>query len=162
MPDVYLRSIEPLIAVVLDRGAVATPGPLSLPSLGVSSLDWGRLWQRRRPFSFCIPPHRFPGPSGSVGNCRVRVTARQAVTLKTPSTCYRFFGSLLVYWRRGPVDQEIIQPSASLNLRPKPSGLLPTAGPNLRWVLRISILRRNGRAARPIKARYVVGPLKLT
>jgi hypothetical protein len=64
----------------------------------------------------------------------------------------------------GPIDQEIIQPSASLNLRPKPSGLLPTAGPNLHWVLRISILRRNGRvrAARPIKARYVVGPLKLT
>lgn len=65
------------------------------------------------------------------------------------------WGSLLAYWRRGPIDQEIIQPSASLNLRPKPSGSLPTAGPNLHWVFWISILRWNGRAAR-----HVVGPLK--
>src|SRR5258706_13316205 len=57
MPDDYLRSIEPL-----DRDrprwafAVAPPRPnptaLSLPSSGVSSLDLGRLWQRRRPFFF--------------------------------------------------------------------------------------------------------------
>jgi len=30
-----------------------------------------------------------------------------------------------------PIDQEIIQPSASLNLRPNPPGLLPAAGPGL-------------------------------
>ena len=62
MPDVYLRSIEPLIAIILDRYAVATPSPpsdaLSLPSLGVSSLDLGRLWQRRRPFFLCMPSRR--------------------------------------------------------------------------------------------------------
>src|SRR6266478_349893 len=40
------------------------PTPLSLPSLGVSSLDLGRLWQRRRPFFFLCTPHRFPGPLG--------------------------------------------------------------------------------------------------
>jgi hypothetical protein len=32
------------------------PFALSLPSLGVSSLDLGRLWQRRRPF-FCVRRH---------------------------------------------------------------------------------------------------------
>jgi hypothetical protein len=57
MPDVYLRSIEPPIAIVLSKTyAVATPDPpalLSLPSVGVSSLDSGRLWQRRRPFFLC-------------------------------------------------------------------------------------------------------------
>ena len=45
MPDVYPRSIEPLIAIVLDGYAVALP--LSLPSLGVSSLDLGRLSFKR-------------------------------------------------------------------------------------------------------------------
>jgi hypothetical protein len=43
MPDFYLCSIEPLIAIILGYGhAVATlalPLLLSLPSLGVSSLD---------------------------------------------------------------------------------------------------------------------------
>jgi hypothetical protein len=33
--------------------ATPNPTPLSLPSLGVSSLDLGRLWQRRRPFFLC-------------------------------------------------------------------------------------------------------------
>ncbi|WOH52346.1 MULTISPECIES: hypothetical protein [unclassified Bradyrhizobium] len=41
MLDDYLRSIELLMAFIL--GCI-------LPSLGVSSLDFGRLWQRRRPF----------------------------------------------------------------------------------------------------------------
>jgi hypothetical protein len=55
MPEVYLRSIEALIAVVLDRvcGNVTPLSPQTryrCPSLGVSSLDLGRLWQRRRPF----------------------------------------------------------------------------------------------------------------
>ena len=46
--------------------AVATPNltPLSLPSLGVSSLDLGRLWQRRRPFFLCAPPS-FSGSFGA-------------------------------------------------------------------------------------------------
>ena len=56
MPDVYLRSIEPLIAIILGRvcGSDPLPHPLSLPSLGVSSLDLGRLWQRRRPFFLAL------------------------------------------------------------------------------------------------------------
>src|SRR5258708_125467 len=36
--------------------APPNPTPLSLPSLGVSSLDLGRLRQRRRPF-FCVCRH---------------------------------------------------------------------------------------------------------
>jgi hypothetical protein len=61
MPDDYLRSIEPLIAIVLDRVCRSGP-PLSLPSLGVSSLDLGRLWQRRRPFFFvyAVAPAAIP------------------------------------------------------------------------------------------------------
>jgi hypothetical protein len=40
---------------------LATLTPLSLPSLGVSSLDLGRLRQRRRPFFLCKPsrPQQF-------------------------------------------------------------------------------------------------------
>ena len=45
---------EPLIAIILDgvcgSEPPCPPDALSLPSLGVSSLDLGRLWQRRRPF----------------------------------------------------------------------------------------------------------------
>ena len=61
------------------------------------------------------------------------------------------------------INQEIIEPLASLDLRLKPSRALPTTGPNLRWVHRISIFRRNGRvrAARPMNARHVVGSLQL-
>jgi hypothetical protein len=54
MPDVYLRSIEPLIAIILASVCGSAPQPLSLPSLGVSSLDLGRLWQRRRPFFLAL------------------------------------------------------------------------------------------------------------
>src|SRR6266576_1591421 len=59
MPDVSLRSIEPLIVIGLSRvcGSDPPPTPLSLPSLGVSSLDLGRLWQRKRPF-FLAPMER--------------------------------------------------------------------------------------------------------
>ena len=39
MPDDYLRAIEALIAIILAR---------------VSSLDLGRLWQRRRPFFLAL------------------------------------------------------------------------------------------------------------
>jgi hypothetical protein len=53
MPHVHLRPIEPLIAIILAR--LCGSAPLSLPSLGVSSLDLGRLWQRRRPFFLCTP-----------------------------------------------------------------------------------------------------------
>jgi hypothetical protein len=54
----YRRSIEPLIAIILDSVCGSDPqppDPLSLPSLGVSSLDLGRLWQRGRPFFLCAP-----------------------------------------------------------------------------------------------------------
>ena len=65
MLHVYLRAIEPQIAIVLDRGMRYRPlspsDALSLPSLGVSSLDLGRLWQRKRPF-FCMPS----GPQSSM------------------------------------------------------------------------------------------------
>ena len=60
MPDVYLCAIEPLIAIILARVCGSDPLPpptLSLPSLGVSSLDLGRLRQRRRPFFLCMPSH---------------------------------------------------------------------------------------------------------
>jgi hypothetical protein len=52
------------MASALSMGyAVALP--LSLPSLGVSSLDLGRLWQRRRPFFLCAPPIALAGPVGA-------------------------------------------------------------------------------------------------
>jgi hypothetical protein len=55
MSDAHLRSIEPPIAIVVSIGrAIALP-PLSLPNLGVSSLDLGRLWQHRRPLFLCAP-----------------------------------------------------------------------------------------------------------
>jgi hypothetical protein len=52
MPDVYLRLIEPLIAIVLDDGhAVANPlspqHALSLPSSGHYLPDLGRLSPRQ-------------------------------------------------------------------------------------------------------------------
>jgi len=61
------------------------------------------------------------------------------------------------------INQEIIEPLASLDLRLEPSRALPTPRPNLGWVGRISIFRSNGRvgAARPIMAGYVVGFLQL-
>ena len=57
IPDVYLRLIEPLIAIVLDAGMrwrdpPAPSDPLSLPSLGVSSLDLGRLFPRQAALVF--------------------------------------------------------------------------------------------------------------
>jgi hypothetical protein len=48
MPDVYVRPIEPLIAIILAR--LCGSPRYRCPPLGVSSLDLGRLWQRRRPF----------------------------------------------------------------------------------------------------------------
>src|SRR5258708_27222875 len=76
MPDVYLCSIEPPIAIVLAKVCGSDPPnltPLSLPSLGVSSLDLGRLWQRRRPFFLCAPPIVFRilwGTEQSAGTAR--------------------------------------------------------------------------------------------
>ena len=77
MPDVYLRPIEPLIAIVLAR--VCGSDPLSLPSSGVSPLDLGRLWQHRRPFFLCAPPIVFRvlwGTEQSAGTAR-----RQALSI---------------------------------------------------------------------------------
>ena len=81
-----------------------------------------------------------------------------------PSRMLKFLSSPGLLAQGRPIDQEIIQPSACLNLRPDPPGLLAAAGPGLHWVCRISILLRNGRvrAARAISARYVVSPSKLT
>ncbi|ANW03162.1 hypothetical protein LMTR13_26500 [Bradyrhizobium icense] len=53
MLDDYLRSIELLMAIILS---------CILPSLGVSSLDFGRLWQRRRPFSCQMPADSHGAP----------------------------------------------------------------------------------------------------
>jgi hypothetical protein len=52
MPDVYLRSIEPLIAIILDRVCGSNPQLPPAPPLSLL----GRLWQRRRPLSFCVAP----------------------------------------------------------------------------------------------------------
>jgi hypothetical protein len=95
--------------------------------------------------------------SGRFRRFRKTVSSRKNVTTRADTS-----PGLLASGR--PIDQEIIQPSASLNLRSNPPGLLATAGPGLHWVRRISILRRHGRvgAARPTKARRVVGPTKLT
>ena len=67
MPDMYRRSIEPPIAIVVSIGRAIALSSLSLPTLGVSSLDLGRLWQRRRPFLFVCTPIGFSGPFGRVG-----------------------------------------------------------------------------------------------
>src|SRR5258706_5369318 len=86
MPDDYLRSIEPLDRDRLRWAyAVAPPRPnptaLSLPSSGVSSLDLGRLWQRRRPFFFVyavtfaaiLRRHRFSNPQHGRRACSCHI-----------------------------------------------------------------------------------------
>jgi hypothetical protein len=50
MPDVYVCSIEPLIVIILVR--VCGSASLSLPSLGVSSLDLGPLVATQAAFLF--------------------------------------------------------------------------------------------------------------
>ncbi len=55
-------------------------------------------------------------------------------------------------------NQEIIQLlSAAAKFRLEPARELPTTGPRFRWVLRILILRTNGRvwSARPLKLQFV-------
>jgi hypothetical protein len=59
MPDVNLGPIEPLIVIVLARVCGSAPAIAAL--VGVSSLDLGRLWQRRRPF-FLYAPIGSSGP----------------------------------------------------------------------------------------------------
>ncbi len=64
-------------------GSAPRPNPtaLSLPSSGVSSLDLGRLWQRRRPFFFVyavtfaaiLRRHRFSNPQHGRRACSCHI-----------------------------------------------------------------------------------------
>jgi hypothetical protein len=65
---------------------------------------------------------------------------------------------------RGPINQEIIQPSARFKMRTKPPGLLPSARPSLHRVFRISILWKNGRIRTVLRfdARHAGSSLNLT
>src|SRR6266404_2685885 len=77
MPDVHLRSIEPLIAIVLARvcGSTPQPHPAIAALLGRFLPRLGPLVATQAAFLFVCTPHRFPAPWGHRAKCRDRATA---------------------------------------------------------------------------------------
>src|SRR6266852_9538193 len=73
MPDVYVRSIEPLIAIVLARVCGSAPAIAAL--LGRFLPRLGPLVATQAAFLFVCTPHRFPNPLGHRAKCRDRATA---------------------------------------------------------------------------------------
>ncbi len=143
-------------------GSAPRPNPtaLSLPSSGVSSLDLGRLWQRRRPFFFVyavtfaaiLRRHRFSNPQHGRRACSCHIgKQRENHMAKT-----NYQGDLQRQGRRHPQARPHLQPNRSAtrsSWRP-----MSQMGQKAKYSLRADVFRftpESGRRATWSAVRFV-------